>query len=92
MEKIQFIQILPSEFKQLISESVKKQIEEFKDQLQSKKHQEFLTRAEVSKLLRVNLSTIHNWCKSGKLLPYGIGNRVYFKRDEVEGAIKRIKH
>jgi len=45
---------------------------------------ELLTRNEVAELFKCDLSTIHNWCKKGKLIPYGIGNRVYFKRSEIE--------
>lgn len=44
---------------------------------------ELLTRLETAKLLKVNISTIHNWTRNKKLIAYGIGNRVYYKRDEV---------
>ncbi|HRH10403.1 MAG TPA: helix-turn-helix domain-containing protein [Bacteroidia bacterium] len=30
---------------------------------------------------------MHNWCVKGKLKPYGIGNRVYFKRSEIEANL-----
>ncbi|MFT4646770.1 MAG: excisionase family DNA binding protein [Planctomycetota bacterium] len=46
-----------------------------------------LTRQEVANLLKVDLSTIHNWCKAGKLISYGIGARVYFKRKDIENAL-----
>jgi excisionase family DNA binding protein len=63
------------------------QINELKQHFEPKQPVELLTRNEVAKLLKCDLSTIHNWCKKGKLIPYGIGNRVYFKRSEIELAL-----
>ena len=51
-----------------------------------------LSRNEVAKLLKIDLSTVHNWTKKGKLLAHGLGNRVYYKRSEVEAAIKPLNH
>lgn len=57
---------------------------------QPKAPTEYLTRSEVAKMLKVDLSTLHHWTKKGKIKPYGIGNRVYYKRSEIETAIKPI--
>jgi excisionase family DNA binding protein len=51
---------------------------------------EYLTRQELKDLLKVDLSTIHNWTKKGKINAYGIGNRVYFKRSEVDAMLVKI--
>ncbi len=48
---------------------------------------EYLTRTEVSKLLKCDLSSVHNWSKKGILKPYSIANRVYYKRSEVEAVL-----
>lgn len=63
------------------------QLNDIKENLQPKEPLELLTRAEVSEMLKCDLSTLHNWCKKGKLIPYGIGNRVYFKRSDIEKAL-----
>ncbi len=68
------------------------QIDELKQKLQPKEPIELLTRKEVSEMLKCDLSTIHNWCKKGKLIPYGIGNRIYFKRSEIEATLIAFKH
>jgi excisionase family DNA binding protein len=52
----------------------------------------YMTRREVSALLKCDLSTIHNWCRSGRLKPYGIGARVYFRRSEVLASIVPLKN
>lgn len=51
---------------------------------------DLLTRAEVCKLLSINLTSLWKHTKSGKLKSYGIGNRVYYKRSEVLEAVKPL--
>src|ERR1017187_1699514 len=68
-------------------EGIQAQLAELKQNFEPKKPNEYLTRSEVAILLKCNLSTIHNWTKKGKLKPYGIGNRVYYKRHEVEAVL-----
>ena len=61
------------------------------EQLQQKKHQEqLLTRTETAKYLKVNMTTLWNWTKKGKLKAYGIGNRVYYRKNEIDEALIRI--
>lgn len=49
-----------------------------------------LSRAEACELLKINFSTLWKHTKSGKLKSYGIGNRVYYKKEEVLQSITRI--
>lgn len=92
MGNIQFIQITPEQLQNSIIEGVKQQLEEFKKHLQPIELNEFLGRSEVAKMLSVDLSTVHNWKKKGILTAYQIGGRVYYKRDEVESAIVKLKN
>ena len=71
-------------------EDIKKQIEDLKKHLQPKEPTEFLTRNEVADLLKINLSTVHNWTKNKTLIAYSIGARIYYKRTEVENAIIKL--
>jgi len=82
--------ILTNEQLQEIQNGFKTQLEEFAKNFQPKEPTEYLTRQEVADLLKVNLSTIHNWCKKGKLKPLGVGARVYFLRADVEQCLKPI--
>ena len=84
---LQFIQTTPDEVTQPILQGVQSIINQFKADFQPKEPTEYITRAELKERLKVDLSTIHNWCKKGKLKPYGIGNRVYFKWHEVEESL-----
>lgn len=72
-------------------QGLQNQLTELKQNFEPKVPTEYLTRTEVSKLLSCDLSTIHNWTKKGKLIPYGIGNRVYYKRNEVEAVLTPFK-
>lgn len=49
-----------------------------------------LTRLETAKLLKINLTTIWKHTKTGKLKSYGIGNRVFYKKEEVLKSITCI--
>jgi excisionase family DNA binding protein len=69
---------------------IKEQLEEIKSSLEPKSPTEFLTRKEVADLLKCDLSTVHNWTKKGKLTKYCIGDRTYYKRSEIELALKAI--
>ena len=70
--------------------SIKKQLEEFLKYYKPKKPNEYLTRQEVAQMFNVDLSTIHNWCKSKKLKPLGLGSRVYFLREDIEASLKPL--
>lgn len=48
---------------------------------------EIMTTQEVSALLRVHRSTIHNMRERGQLKAYKFGKRVYFRRSEIIAAI-----
>ncbi len=67
--------------------SIQKEIKDLKETLKPKDPTEFLTRNELAEFLKCDLSTIHNWTKKGKLIGYGIGNRVLYKRNEVEAML-----
>ena len=90
--QIQLIQLTPNELQNAIIEGVNKQLKELKTHFQPKEPAELLTRSETSLLLKVNLTTLWNWTKKGKLKSYGIGNRVYYKRHEVMQSIINLKN
>ena len=55
----------------------------------------YLSRKEVTSLLKISLPTLHSWSKHGILKPHKLGNRVLFKQEEIESAlagIQKIKH
>lgn len=71
-------------------QGLESQLNDLKQNFEPKTPTEFLTRSEVAEMLKCDLSTIHNWTKKGKLTAYCIGNRVYYKRHEIEAVIAPI--
>ena len=51
---------------------------------------DLLTREEVCKLLSINKTTLWKHTKSGKLKSLGLGNRVYYKRNQVLEAVQPL--
>ena len=90
MQQIQFVATSPQELKKEIIVDVKVILDDFLKNFKPKLPNEYLTRTEVSKMLSVDISTVHNYCKRNILQPKGIGGRVYFLRSEVEASIKPL--
>lgn len=84
---IQFIQVTPEQLQTEIANGVKAQLEEFLKHFKPKQPNDYLTRQDVAKLFGVDLSTVANWQKNGKLKPYGLGGRVYFLRSDIEASL-----
>ncbi|TXG36987.1 helix-turn-helix domain-containing protein [Seonamhaeicola maritimus] len=91
MQTIQFIQVTPEQLQDAIIEGVKIQLQDLKKHFQPKTPNDYLTRAEVAEMLKINLSSVHNWTKKGILTSYQIGGKVYYKRTEIENAIVELK-
>ena len=82
---IQFIQTTPDYLLANISKIVKQTLENIK--LDKENPEQLLTRKQTAELLNVTLATLNDWSKDGKLKSYGIGNRVYYKKNEVLEAL-----
>jgi excisionase family DNA binding protein len=91
MQQIQFIGLEPNTLLDLIDEKVNKRLEKFRKHFQPKEPPEYLTRNEVAEMLKINLSSVHNWTKKGILTSYQCGGKIYYKRAEVESQIIELK-
>jgi excisionase family DNA binding protein len=90
MQQVHLIGLSLDEFQKAISINLRNELSQITANFQPKEPNEYLTRNEVSELLKVDLSTVHNWTKRGKLKSMGIGSRVYYKRSEVEQALQPL--
>jgi hypothetical protein len=91
MQQIQFIQISPEQLQEAIIEGVKTQLDELKNYLPSKEPKRYLTRKKTAELLNIDLSTLHNWNKQGILKPYQLGGRVFYRLEDIENALIKLK-
>jgi len=89
MGTIQFLQVTPIELAELISESVKSELQGLlqNNQQPSADTKELLTRKATAELLQVSLVTIHEWTNHKLLKQYKLGARTYYKKSEVLEAL-----
>jgi excisionase family DNA binding protein len=66
---------------------IEHKLADLKEYFEPKEPVELMTRNEVAEYLKVDLSTLWNWTNKGKLTAYGIGARVYYKRNEIEQCL-----
>ena len=56
----------------------------FKYKVEEKNDNDYLlTRDEACKLLKISKTSLWKWSKNGRIKSYGIGNRVYYKKEEL---------
>ncbi len=79
------------ELVEVIVEKVLNGLEERKNKLYSLSQQEeILTREKITQYLKISKTSLWKYTKSGRLKAYGLGNRVYYKKKEVDEALMRI--
>lgn len=91
MSTYQFTTLEPEILSEAIAAAVKKQLQDWTAEIVAKPIDELMSREEAAEYLRVSISTINNWRRSGKLVAYGLGNRVFFKRSEVESSLTKLQ-
>ena len=90
MQQIQLIGITPEQLQNTIIEAVNNRLNDFKQHFEPKTPETYLTRKETAELLKVDLSSLHNWKHKGKLNPVAIGGRVLYKRSDIEKALIQL--
>ncbi|MDG1954126.1 MAG: helix-turn-helix domain-containing protein [Polaribacter sp.] len=53
--------------------------------------EQYLTRKQLSEMLTICSTTIHNWSNQGILHPFQIDERVYFKASDIESSIIKLE-
>ena len=96
MTKKEFIQIeniSVEELTEIIAEKLVDKLEKkIAALISAQNDEELLTREETAQLLKIDISTLWNWTKKGKIISHGIGNRVYYKRGEIKKALVKFNH
>jgi hypothetical protein len=80
-------EVTPQQLTETILKGVETQINDLKKTFSPKEPDDFLTRNEVSSLLKISLTTVHEWSNTGILKMYKVGNRSYFSRKEIESTL-----
>jgi hypothetical protein len=90
MGTLQLIEVTPQQLQEEILKGIKAQLKEFADLIQATPKEEYLTREETAKLLKVDLSTLWHWNKKGILTRCGISNKVFYKRSDIDKAMTKL--
>ena len=84
--------ITPDEFKNELILSIKEVIQGLLLETKQEKPAEYLTRKQVSEILKVSIVTLTQWDKVGVIQPYRIGNLIRYKSNEIEEALIKINY
>lgn len=83
-----------SDMEALVKKAVKEVLSEQSLTEQKKLPSEttYLSRKEVSQMLKVSLVSLNNWANSGQLTPFKVGaKRVLYKKEDVDNFMLKIK-
>lgn len=87
---LQLIQITEEKLTDTILLAVKKELEQLKKEIQPQQYPTWISRNDTAKMLGVSFPTLYSWHRKKILCAYSIGNRVYYKLDEVNSALTPI--
>lgn len=80
----------PMDLELLIKKVVKEVLVEPSKEHLNEKPDELLTRDDACSLLKISKTSLWKWTKKRKIIAYGMGNRVYYKRSELMESLARI--
>jgi len=82
----------PEALAQLISESVKSQIEDLKNSLTTQNPDDvLLSREQVLELLQINASTLWHYQNKGRITVYKFGSKCFYKKAELLAGLIPLK-
>jgi excisionase family DNA binding protein len=90
----QVFNISPEDFKKeivtdLVTE-MKKELQDFSENFTPNYSPEFIDSKEAAKILGVTLPTLFDWRKRKIIVAYRIGNKIRFKKSEIENSLTKI--
>ena len=86
MQQLQITQLSTEDLKELLLST----LDSFKEQNAKSNVDIFYTREETANRFKIDLSTLHRWTKSGKIIPHAIGARIYYKESSIQQALIKL--
>lgn len=90
-KKVILTQIEIDQLKALIQEAIRSEVSQFKRLEVESSSEEFLTKKEVTELLKISISTLNSWVKEGVIPASRIGTRVRFSKKQIISSMKIIQ-
>ena len=69
---------------------LEEQLKNIEENFKPKEPEQLMTRQEAATYFKISLSTLWHWTNKKKLIGYGVGNRVYYKRSELVSRLVQI--
>jgi hypothetical protein len=88
---IQITEVTVDELADAVADKLMFKIENYLKELSKKQNDEFLTRQEVADYLKISLVLIHSWNKHGILNPIRMGNRIFYKKQDILDVLEQQK-
>ena len=86
MQQLQITQLSTEDLKELLLST----LDSFKEQNAKSNVDIFYTREETADRFKIDLSTLHRWTKSGKIIPHAVGARIYYKESSIQQALVKL--
>ena len=90
MQQLQITQLSPEDLKDILKELFRSELEALKKQNEKSNAEVFYTREETADRFKIDISTLHRWTKSGKIIPHAIGARIYYKESSIQQALVKL--
>lgn len=88
---VQITEVTVDELADAVADKLMFKIENYLKELSKKQNDDILTRQEVADYLRISLVTIHSWNKHGILNPIRMGNRIFYKKQDILDVLEQQK-
>ncbi|MDU8885209.1 helix-turn-helix domain-containing protein [Yeosuana sp. MJ-SS3] len=87
---VQLIQITEEKLTDTIILAFRKELEQLKKEFRPQHPPKWISRNETAEILGVSFPTLYSWHRKKVLIAYSIGNRVYYKREDIDNALTPI--
>lgn len=91
MNTLVFSNFTLDDLKSVISESISNELQKFRPQQPDQQDDQLLKIGDIAKMLHVSNVTVFAWKKAGKIPFHRISRKIYFKKNEVMDALKKIE-
>ena len=93
MQTINIVQMSSESLVEILRTELQSQFNDFigKSVKEEKTEDDYLTKKQACKLLKISETTIWRWVKNGEIIAHGIKGKRYFKRSELIQSITSSK-
>jgi DNA invertase Pin-like site-specific DNA recombinase len=91
MKTINFIQVTHEQLQETILQGVREGFKQFKKEFQQEEPDEILSRTEAAKMFKITVTTLDRWTNQGRLIRFGLGKKIFYKRSQLEAALVELK-